>query len=136
MSAKHNIEIHKDSGLYGIEFTIDKTIPDFIKASIRVDLAFAHQFEYENVLEGPLNSAWKHVLNEHFLDPVDNSTGDVPPESNQNSEESFKRAIELFLQHSAHEKKIRDRQLIYYQPGGDYQFRKDLATSAIDQSSF
>jgi hypothetical protein len=45
--------------------------------------------------------------------------------------ESFDRAIELFLQRSTHEKKLRDRQLIYYQPGGDFQVRKDLGTSAI-----
>jgi len=31
-----------------------------------------------------------------------------------------------------HEKKLRDRQLIYYQPGGDFQVRKDLGTSAIE----
>jgi len=26
---KNKAEIHKDSGLYGFEFTVDKTIPDF-----------------------------------------------------------------------------------------------------------
>ena len=31
-----------------------------------------------------------------------------------------------------HEKKLRDRQLIYYQPGGDFQVQKDLGTSAIE----
>jgi hypothetical protein len=46
--------------------------------------------------------------------------------------ESFLSAIELFLQRSTHEKKLRDRQLIYYQPGGDFQVRKDLGTSAIE----
>jgi hypothetical protein len=74
-----------------------------------------------------LNSAWKYVLKEHFLEPIDDSTGNLLPESSQNSMESFQRAIELILQRSTqHEKKIRDRQLIYYQPGGDFQVQKDL----------
>ncbi len=28
-SNKNKVEIHKDSGLNGVEFTVDKTIPDF-----------------------------------------------------------------------------------------------------------
>jgi len=89
--------------------------------------------EFENVLEGALNSAWKYVLKEHFPEPIDNSTGVLLPESNnRNSKESFQRAIELFLQRSTHEKKLRDHQLIYYQPGDDFQVRKGLRTSAIE----
>jgi hypothetical protein len=83
-----------------------------------------------NVLEGTLHSAWKYVLKEYFLEPIDDLTGAQLPESNQNSRESFQSAIKLFLQRGTHEKKLRDRQLIYYQPGGDFQVRKDLGTSA------
>jgi hypothetical protein len=130
---KNKVEIHKDSGLYGIEFTVDKTIPDFNKGADKVELGYASSFiEFENVLEGALNSAWKYVLKEHFPEPIDDSTGDLSPESNRNSKESFGKAIELFLQRSTHEKKLRDCQLIYYQPGGDFQVRKDLGTSAIE----
>jgi hypothetical protein len=85
------------------------------------------------VLEGALNLAGKYVLKEHFPEPMDDSTGVLLPESNnRNSKESFQKAIELFLQRSTHEKKLRDRQLIYYQPDGDFQVRKDLGTSAIE----
>jgi hypothetical protein len=88
--------------------------------------------EVKNVLEGALNLAWKYVLKEHFPEPMDDSTGVLSPESNnRNSKESFQKAIELFLQRSTHEKKLRDSQLIYYQPGGDFQVRKDLGTSAM-----
>jgi hypothetical protein len=74
-----------------------------------------------------LISAWKYILKEHFLEPIDDSTGNLLPESSQNSMESFQRAIELILQRSTqYEKKIRDCQLIYYQPGGDFHVRKDL----------
>ncbi len=30
---KSRVEIHKDNGKYGIEFTIDKTIPEFNKGA-------------------------------------------------------------------------------------------------------
>jgi hypothetical protein len=130
---KNKAEIHKDSGLYGIEFTIDKTIPDFNKGADKVELDYATAFiEFQNVLEGALNSAWKYVLKEHFPEPIDDSTGILLLEFNRNSKENFQRAIELFLQHGAHEKKLRDRQLIYYQPGGDFQVQKDLGTSVIE----
>ena len=65
------------------------------------------------MLKGALNSAWKYVFKEHFPEPMDDSTGILSPESNnRNSKESFQKAIELFLQRSMHEKKLRDSQLI------------------------
>ena len=79
-----------------------------------------------------LNSAWKYVLKEHFPELIDDSTGVLLKVSNRNSKESFQSAIELFLQRSTHEKKLREWQLIYYQPGGNFQVRKDLGTSAIE----
>jgi len=89
---KNKAEIHKDSGLYGIEFTVDKTIPDFNKGADKVELDYATAFvEFENLLEGALNSAWKYVLKEHFPEPMDDSTGVLLPEesNNWNSKESF-----------------------------------------------
>jgi len=60
---KNKAEIHEDSGLYGIEFTVDKTIPHFNKGADKVELDYATAFvEFENVLEGALNSTWKYVL--------------------------------------------------------------------------
>jgi len=179
---KNKAKIHKDSGLYGIEYTVDKMIPDFNKGADIVELDYATAFvefknvlegalnlawkdvlkehfpepmddptgvllpesnnrnskesfqkaielflqvafvEFKNVLEGTLNSAWKYALKEHFPEPMDDPTGVLSPESNnRNSKESFQQAIELFLQRSMHEKKLRDHQLIDYQPGGDFQ---------------
>jgi len=130
---KNKVEIHKDTGLYGIECTVDKTIPNFYKGADKIKLDYASAFiKFENVLEDALNLAWKYVLKEHFPVLIDDSTGDLSPESNRNSKESFQSAIELFLQRSAHEKKLWDRQLIYYQPGGNFQVQKDLGTPAIE----
>jgi AICAR transformylase/IMP cyclohydrolase PurH len=98
LTKKNKVEIHKDSGLYGIGFTVNKRIPDFYKAAEKVDLDYAHAFiKFENALEGMLNSAWKYVLKENFPKPIGDSAGDLSPESNWNLMESFQRAIELFL---------------------------------------
>ncbi len=35
---KSQVEIHKDKGKYGIEFTIDKTIPEFNKGAEKCNL--------------------------------------------------------------------------------------------------
>jgi hypothetical protein len=48
---KSCIEIHKDNGKYGIEFTVDKTIPEFNKGAEKFDLNWSDSFvEFENVL--------------------------------------------------------------------------------------
>ena len=48
---KNKVEIHKDSGLYGIEFTVDKTISDFNKVAEKVGLDYASAFvEFKNVM--------------------------------------------------------------------------------------
>ncbi len=47
------VEIHKDDGKYGIEFTINKTIPEFNKGAENCDLNWSDSFvEFENVLQG------------------------------------------------------------------------------------
>ena len=99
---KNKAKIHKDSGLFGIEFTVDKMIPDFNKGADKVELDYANAFiKFENVLEGTLNLVWKYVLKEHFPEPIDDSAGVLLPESNRNYKDSFQSAIELFLQCSA-----------------------------------
>jgi hypothetical protein len=49
---KSQVEIHKDNGKYaGIEFTIDKTIPEFNKGAEKRDLNWTDSFaEFENVI--------------------------------------------------------------------------------------
>jgi hypothetical protein len=38
-------EIHKDSGQFGIEFTLDKTINDFIRGAEKVDLDYTESLQ-------------------------------------------------------------------------------------------
>jgi len=129
---KAKAEVYRDSGTYGLEFTLDRTIPDFEAGAEKLNLDWAHSFtEFESCLGGALKSAWKHVLNVHFPEPID-SVEFVPHEQDRSLEENFKRAITLWLQRAQNEKKMRDRQYIYLAPGGDYRFHKELKTKPID----
>ncbi len=68
---KNRVEIHKDNGICGIEFTINKTIPEFNKGAKKCDLNWLDSFvEFKNVLQDHHKTAWKQVLQEHFLEPV------------------------------------------------------------------
>ncbi len=68
---KQTAKIHKDSGQFGIEFTVDKTINDFVRGAEKVDLDYKESFqEFENVLLGRYLTDWKQVLHEHFPEPV------------------------------------------------------------------
>ena len=64
---KQKAEIHKDSGQFGIEFLLDKTINDFVCGAEKVDLDYKESFqEFENVLLGWYLTNWKQALHEHF----------------------------------------------------------------------
>jgi hypothetical protein len=129
---KSRVEIHKDNSKYGIEFTIDKTIPEFNKGAEKCNLNWTDSFpEFKNVLKGHHRTAWKQVLHEHFPEPVD-ATVPVPAEQDCNQEETFHQAIQLFIQQTVKEKKPRDRQYIYLQPGGDYVFQKPMMQTPVE----
>ncbi len=90
---KSCVKIHKDNGKYVIEFTIDKTIPEFNKEEEKCDLNWSDSFvEFENMLQGQHKTSWKQVLHEHFPEPVD-ATVPVPATQDCSLEENFHRAI-------------------------------------------
>jgi hypothetical protein len=127
---KLKTEVHIDSGRLGTKFTVDKTIPDFNKGAEKIHLDWTTSFEeFENVLEGPYKTAWKQVMHDHFPEPVDATM--VPTEHDRSLEDIFCRAIKLFLKKALHEEKPRDRQYIFFQPGGNYNVRKALATKPL-----
>ena len=68
-------------------------------------------------------------MHDHFPEPVDAAM--VPNKHDCLLEENFRRAIELFLKKALHEEKPRDRQYIYFQPGGNYNVCKALATKPL-----
>ncbi len=108
---KMKAEIHIDSGRLGVEFTANKTIPDFNKGAKKIHLNWTNSFEeFENVLEGQYKMAWKQIMHDHFSEPV--VTAMVPSEQDRLLEENFCRAIELFLKKALHKEKPRDCQYI------------------------
>jgi hypothetical protein len=129
---KNLVENHKDNGGYSIKFTVNKTIPKFNQGAEKCELTWVDSFkEFKNVLQGQHRTAWKQTLHKNFPEPVD-ATRPVPSKQDRNSEENFRRAISLFLQRTLNEKKPRDRQYIYLQPGGDHIFQKAMMTKPID----
>ena len=57
---KIKAKVHQYSGKLGVEFTIDKTIPEFEKGAKKVNLDYAHSFvEFKNVLQGQYKTTWK-----------------------------------------------------------------------------
>ncbi len=129
---KSCIEIHKDNGKCGIEFTINKTIPEFNKGAEKCDLNRSDSFvEFENALQGHHKTAWKQVLHDYFPEPVD-GTVPVPARQDRSWEENFYWAIQLFIQWTLNKKKPWDRQYIYMQPGGGHVFQKLLMQLPVD----
>jgi hypothetical protein len=86
---KSPIEIHKDNGKYGIEFTVDKMIPEFNKGVEKFNLNWSDSFvEFENVLQGHHKMAWKQVLHKHFPEP-DDAMVPVAATQDRSLEENF-----------------------------------------------
>ena len=60
---KSKFEIYKDNGLLSLEWTVDKTIPDFNKACDKLRIDYVTAFiEFKKVLKGQLALAWKYEI--------------------------------------------------------------------------
>ncbi len=128
---KYKAEIHKDDGLLGIKFTLDKTISEFIRASEKLNLDYVTSFaKFSNVLLSRYQTNWKQVLHIHFPEPVDTEV--VESAQDRALAENFSHAIDLFLICTLNKKKTRDRQYKYLVPGGDHGIHKKLLTSHSD----
>ena len=69
---KVKAKVHQDSGQLGIEFTVNKTIPDFNKGAKKIHLNWTHSFlQFENVLLRQFKTAWKQILHEFYPELVD-----------------------------------------------------------------
>jgi hypothetical protein len=120
LKAKVNI----DSGTYGMEFFLEKTLPQFNQAGSKLDWSWPQMFlEFENVLGDSYRTTWLEVLIEHFPEPVGKETN-----ISCNEKEDFDHAISFFICKILHNKKPHDLQYIYMAPGGNCRLTKDLLT--------
>jgi hypothetical protein len=105
---KVKAKVHQDSGKLGIEFTVNKTIPEFEMGAKKVNLNCAHFFvEFKNVLQRQYKTAWMQVLHKNFPEPDD--PGMVSAEHDRSLAENFNCALELFIKKTLHEENPRDR---------------------------
>jgi hypothetical protein len=117
-------EVYIDSGTYGMEFFLSKTLPQFHEAGRKLEMPWNTAFlEFENVLGGSYKTTWQEVLSEHFPEPVESEETEISREK-----EDFARATDLFIKKVLNNRKPRDLQWIYMEPGGDYRLSKDLMT--------
>jgi hypothetical protein len=106
---KYKAKIHKDDGLLGIEFTLNKTISKFIRALEKLNLDYVICFaEFGNVHLGRYQTDWKQMLHEHFPEPVDPEVAKLAEDHALS--ENFLCAIDLFLVCTLNKKKPRDCQ--------------------------
>jgi hypothetical protein len=128
---KIKAKVHQDSGKLGVEFTINKMIPEFEKGTKKINLDYTHSFvEFKNVLQGQYKTAWKQVIHEHFPEPT--NPENVSVKQDRSSEANFHCAVELFITKVLHEKKPRNQQYIYMIFVGDHNVRKKIKTSPLD----
>jgi hypothetical protein len=101
---KYKAKIYKGDGLLRVEFTLDKTISEFIRASEKLNLDYVTSFaKFGSVLLGQYQADWKQVLHEHFPEPVDTEV--VRPAQDCALAENFLHAIDLFLTCNLNKKK-------------------------------
>ena len=128
---KVKAEVHQDSGKLGVEFTVNKTIPDFNKGAKEIHINWTHSFlEFENMLQGQYKTAWKQTVYNFYPEPV--GLVMVTDKQDCSRKENFRHAIELFLKKALHEEKPRDHQYIYLAPGGVYNVQQAIVTKPIN----
>jgi hypothetical protein len=87
-----------------LNLPLTKPSLEFNKGAEKCNLNWSDSFaEFENALQGHHRTAWKQVLHKHFPEPVD-TTVPVPAEQDHNQEETFHRAIQLFIQQTLNKK--------------------------------
>ena len=108
---QHNktFELHINSGTYGIEFFLKKTLPQFNWAGACLNWSWLELFsEFENVLGDTWKTSWFEVLHDNFPEPLEGKA--ATPEANHNVRKNFYHAIDLFIKKVLDEKNPQDLQ--------------------------
>ena len=86
-------EVCIDYGTLGMEFFLDRTLPQFNQAGSRLDWNWPETFlKFENVLGDSYRTTWQEVLAEHYPEPLDE---DSP--SHRETKDDFDRAVSFFI---------------------------------------
>jgi hypothetical protein len=72
---KQKAEVCIDSGTLGIEFFLDRTLPQFNQAGTKLDWDWLEMFlEFENVLGDSYRTTWQEVLAKHYPEPLNETS--------------------------------------------------------------
>ena len=106
-------EVCIDSGTLGMEFFLDRTLPQFNQAGSRLDWSWPEAFlEFENVLGDSYRTTWQEVLAEHFPEPLGEEAT-----SHRETKDDFDRAVTFFIKKNAEQRKA-PRLAVYLHAAG------------------
>jgi hypothetical protein len=118
-------EDHIDSGTLGIEFFLERTLPEFNQAGNRLNWSWSESIlKFENILGDSYCTTWHKILTNYFPKPLENKTEATCELKHCNEKENFYRVILIFICEILGDQKPCNWQYIYMQPGGDYPFQR------------
>jgi hypothetical protein len=72
-NTRDKAEVHIDSGTLGMEFFLQRTLPEFNQAGTKLDWSWSESFlEFENILGEGYCTTWLEVLTNHFPKSLEN----------------------------------------------------------------
>jgi hypothetical protein len=120
---QNKAEVHIDSGTLGMEFFLERTLPEFNQAGTRLDWSWSESFlEFENILGDGYCTTWLKVLSDHFPEPLKKEPEATRELERHDKKENFYCAISIFICEILGDQKPCNQQYIYMLPGGDYPF--------------
>jgi hypothetical protein len=95
-NTRNKAEVHINSGTLGMEFTLERTLPEFNQAGARLDWSWSESFlEFKNVLGDGCHTTWLEVHTYHFPKPLKNEPKATCKLKRQNMKENFYPAISI-----------------------------------------
>jgi hypothetical protein len=91
-------EVHIDSGTLGMEFFLERTLPEFNQAGTRLNWSWSKSFlEFKNVLGDGYCTTWLKVLTDHFPKPLKNEPKATCELKCRDMKETFYPVISIFI---------------------------------------
>jgi hypothetical protein len=128
-NTRNKADVYIDSGTLGMEFFVERTLPEFNQAGTRLDWSWSESFlEFKNVLGEGYHTTWLKILTHHFTKLLENEPKATHELKHNNKKENFYCTISILICEILGDQKPCNRQYIYMQPGSNCPFPKDLMT--------
>jgi hypothetical protein len=104
-------EVHIDSGTLGMEFFLERTLPEFNQTGTRLNWSLSESFfKFENVLGDGYHTTWLEVLTDHFPKPLENKLEATRELKRRDKKENLYPVISIFICKKLGDQKPCDRQ--------------------------